>query len=544
MPVPFEFDFLKPDYTKVFHYRAQMLQKLNDPIILAGAKQFYKENPAQFINDWGCTFDPRNADIGLPSLIPFVLFPRQEEWCDWLVQHWRDRRPGLTPKSRDMGMTWLSVGMACAICLFNQGIVIGFGSRKQDYVDKIGDPKTLFWKMRKFLEYVPAPFLGDFNLRRDAPFMRIVFPGTNSVITGESGDGIGRGDRTSIYFVDEAAFIERPHLTEASLSNTTNCRIDVSSANGMTNPFAQKVTDGKIDTFTFHWRDDPRKNDNYKGYELIKGSGQFVTWYEKMQNDLDAVTLAQEVDINFNASVEGIVIPNEWIIASIGAAAKLGLHVTGATLGALDIADEGKDLNAFCARKGIEIISLTSWSGKGSDTFNTTEKTFLLCDEYACFGFSYDSDGMGTSVRGDSRVINERRLAAKNRKIEATPFRGSGAVLWPTKPVVKTDPTGRKNEDFFLNRKAQSWWFLRQKFQNTFRAVNGFPYDPEEIISIPTNLPNLSKLQLELVQPTYSIQPSGKIMIDKAPANTRSPNLADSVMMCFAPVLKHNGLFS
>jgi len=544
MPVAFPFDFLKPDYSRVFHHRAAMLHKLNDPFTLAGLKEYYKHHPAQFINDWGCTFDPRNADIGLPSTIPFVLFPRQEEWCDWLIDHWRNRRPGLTPKSRDVGMTWLSVAMACTICLFNTGIVIGFGSRKEEYVDKIGSPKAIFWKAREFLKRIPYQFLGDFNIKRDAPHMRILFPSTNSAITGESGDGIGRGDRTSIYIVDESAYIERPKLVDASLSNTTNCRIDVSSANGMDNPFAQKVHEGKIDVFPFHWRDDPRKNDAHKIYELTPGSGVFVSWYEKQKNDLDPVILAQEVDINFAASVEGVVIPHEWATAAIGAAEKLGIKPTGAKVAALDVSDEGKDLNATAARHGIVLIGLQSWTGKGSDTFYTTQKAFEFCDDFACESFEYDADGIGAGCRGDSRVINEQRAKNRVRQIAVNAFRGSGKVINPEKPVNKNDPKGRKNEDYFFNFKAQAWWSLRMKFRNTFRAVNGEPYDPEDIISIQSNLPMLSKLLLELAQPTYSIQTNGKILIDKAPDNTRSPNLADSVMMVFAPVKRHNGLFS
>ncbi len=39
----------------------------------------------------------------------------------------------------------------------------------------------------------------------------------------------------------------------------------------------------------------------------------------------------------------------------------------------------------------------------------------------------YDADGLGASVRGDARVINEKRKFP----IEFIAFRGSGAVLNP-----------------------------------------------------------------------------------------------------------------
>jgi hypothetical protein len=57
-----------------------------------------------------------------------------------------------------MGLSWTSIGLACSLCLFNKEMVIGFGSRKEEYVDSTGDPKALFWKARKFVETLPLSF--------------------------------------------------------------------------------------------------------------------------------------------------------------------------------------------------------------------------------------------------------------------------------------------------------------------------------------------------------------------------------------------------
>ncbi|MDE9553688.1 TerL protein, partial [Xenorhabdus bovienii] len=299
MPVPFPFDFRNPDYNAVFEWRMERLQRIRqNPSILPMMRTFYRDNPGQFIIDWGMTVDPRNVERGLPSRIPFILFPRQEEWIAWFMEGWRTQEPGITEKTRDMGISWLTIATASSICLFNRGVAAGFGSRKEEYVDKIGSPKSLFDKARNFINLLPAEFRGTWDIRKHAPHMRILFPDTDSVMTGEAGDGIGRGDRASFYFVDEAAFLERPELVDASLSATTNCRQDVSTPNGMANSFAQRRHSGNIDVFTFHWRDDPRKDD---------------AWYAKQVEKLDPVTLAQEVDINYQASVEGILIPSEWV---------------------------------------------------------------------------------------------------------------------------------------------------------------------------------------------------------------------------------------
>src|SRR5262249_54505586 len=97
---------------------------------------------------------------------------------------------------------------------------------------------------------------------------------------------------------------------------------------------------------------------------------------------------------------------------------------------------------------------------------------------------------------------------------------------------------GRKNKDFFANLKAQSWWALRARFQATHRAVaEGQPVtDPDALISLSSTLKELPQLLSEVAQPTYSLNLAGKVLVDKTPDGARSPNLADAVMIAFAPV--------
>lgn len=507
-------DWKNPNYPAIFQERADRLYWLRQhPEELPNIKAFYKENIPQFISDFGLTFDPRNIERGLPSVIPMILFPKQVEWIEWILAKWKNQEPGLTEKSRDMGMSWVSVSLADSLCLFYHGMAIGFGSRKEDYVDKAGAPKSLFWKARFFVQYLPVEFRGSWDMRKDNSHLKINFPDTGSNISGEAGDGIGRGDRTSIYFVDEAAHLERPHLTEASLSQTTNCRIDLSSVKGMNNVFAEKRHSGKIDVFIFDWRDDPRKDQ---------------AWYDKQKAELDPVTLAQEIDRDYSASVEGVVIPQEWVKAAIDAHIKLGIKPIGERSGALDVADEGKDKNAFCGAHGILVEHIDEWSGVGGDIFQTVEKSFMLCDEYGYDKFKYDADGLGAGCRGDARIINERR---PRNQINVEAYRGSGKVFNPTGEDVK----GRKNEDFFENLKAQSWWNLKLRFLSTYRAVVlGMEYKEDDIISISSTIPLLWKLVSELSQATVAYSKTGKVMIDKTPDGMKSPNLADSVVIRFS----------
>lgn len=525
MPIPFKFNWKSPDYIQVFDWRIERLRRIRAAVVAEGKEQrtlpalkaYYREHPAQLIIDFGMTFDPRNAERNLPSALPFLLFPKQEEWVEWFMERWKAQEHGITEKSRDMGMSWLTVGTASVMCLTRPGVVIGFGSRKEEYVDRIGDPKSLFWKAREFIAHLPVEFRGGWDRKLHAPHMRLRFPETGSTMTGEAGDNIGRGDRTSVHFVDEAAHLEHPDLVDASLSATTNCRQDLSSVNGMANSFAQRRHSGKIKVFTFHWRDDPRKDD---------------AWYAKQVATLPAFVVAQEIDINYSASAEGLLIPMAWIQAAINAHTKLGVTPTGVRMGALDVADEGTDLNAFCGAHGILVNLIESWSGKGSDIYETVERAFNICDDHGYGSFLYDADGLGAGVRGDSNRINETRRNGGQLEVYVDPFRGSGAVHDPEGEMVEK----RANKDFFANAKAQSWWALRTRFLNTYRAVSeGMEFDPDTIISLSGDLPELQKLINELSQPTYKRNEVGKILINKTPEGMRSPNLADALMIRYNP---------
>jgi hypothetical protein len=190
------------------------------------------------------------------------------------------------------------------------------------------------------------------------------------------------------------------------------------------------------------------------------------------------VVVAQELDLNYSASAEGVLIPSDWVQAAVDAHIKLGIQPTGKRLGAMDVADEGRDKNAFSTRHGFLLENVREWSGVGSDIYQSVEKVFGFCEQDNLEEFRFDEDGLGAGVRGDARAINELRNAARRPSILATPFRGSGAVFDPDDEAVRGDngQAARLNKDFFANAKAQSWWRLRKLFQNTYRAVvEGWP---------------------------------------------------------------------
>jgi phage terminase large subunit len=295
------FDWRNPDYDLIIRRRIKMLKALRkDPKALAGIKEHFKEYPCDFITLFGSTFDPRLVERKIDPVVPFLLFPRQEEFIDWIVARWRSQEDGVAEKSRDMGVSWLTVATAVWMFLYHPGSSIGFGSRKEEYVDKLGDPKSLFWKVRAFINLLPHEFRPKgWDAKKHAPFMVISNPENGASIIGEAGDNIGRGARNSIYFVDEAAFLERPEAVDAALSQTANCKIHVSTPNGSGNPFYRKAKGGKWPLFVFDHAEDPRKGPEWYAEQVRKADNPAI--------------IAQEIDRNYEASVSNAFISGELV---------------------------------------------------------------------------------------------------------------------------------------------------------------------------------------------------------------------------------------
>jgi hypothetical protein len=532
------FDFRAPDYNAIFRARIERLTwlragKPNERAArMTDLRAYYAENPADFINDWACTVDPRNAERKLPVLVPFVLMPKQRELITFVYDNWRNSQGVVVEKARDVGASWILMSLSATMCLFHRDFMAGVGSAKEDKVDRSGDPDTLFYKAEHFLTYIPPDFTYGWDRKKHRAHLRIVIPHMGSSITGEAGDNIGRGGRKSWYIVDEAAHVERPKLIDASLAATTNCRIDASSVNGMANSFAEKVFGGKVPRFTFTWRDDLRKDD---------------AWYQKKCDELDPVIVAQELNLDYNAAVDHQIIPAAHVAAAIDAHVKLGIKPTGVRESALDWADVGRDKCAHGFRRGCLLEWAESWNAAGSDTLDSLRRVERNCDARSVHDVTYDADGMGAPLVSLFRVVNETRDAAnkaRHHKDRTTPtvpllrphaYRSSGAVMWPEQKVPGAGD--RRNEDLFANFGAQAAWHLARMFRETHAAVNGKPYDPELIISISGDdaFKERGRLMVELSQPKWKYSPTGKLTVDKVPDGALSPNLGDMCRMLFAP---------
>jgi hypothetical protein len=129
------------------------------------------------------------------------------------------------------------------------------------------------------------------------------------------------------------------------------------------------------------------------------------------------------------------------------------------------------------------------------------------------------------------------------RGIVLHPWNAGAAVLFPKENIIRKDKSTPVNEDHYLNLKAQAWWELRARVYRTWRAITeGVEYETSELISIDSSSidkSTLAQLIKELSQATSSLSSAKmKLMVNKAPEGTRSPNLADAVVMAYWPVMR------
>ena len=532
-----------PDYDLVKAWREQQLVRFeDDPELIISAKEHYKNNCVDFINDWCITYDPRKLARRENPKMPFILFERQDDLVEFILKCINGETDGLVEKCRDAGVTWIGCAISVWLWNFHEGSAVGWGSRKQELVDRLGDPSSIFEKIRMLITNLPEVFLPrGFTIDGCLHFMRIVNPENGSTIIGEIGDDIGRGGRTLVYFKDESAHYARPERIEAALSENTRCQIDISSVNSPTTVFqrkrdvgtdwnpGQEVVKYATNVFVFDWSDHPEKTQEWHDAREAKARSEGL--YH---------TFAQEVDRNPYAAVEGIIIDARWFDAAVDAHIKLGIEPSGAKMGALDVADEGLDSNALSIRLGILLLFLQEWGER--DTGETTRRTVGIVKEWIDpdidFILSYDCIGVGAGVKAEANRLKKDERVAFPKNLIFTPWNAASAVQDPYERVIPGDDNSPLNRDHFGNIKAQAWWSIARRFERTYRAVNEpyYTWDPDDLIAIPKTLPLIAKLKKELCQPTMAKNTHLKMIVNKTPNGMRSPNLADTIVMNYFPI--------
>ena len=275
-----------------------------------------KDDPILWINTFAWTYDPRLTNVGIPAQLPFVLYPAQVKVINKVDECYRTRKHFLIEKSRAEGLTEMLCAYTAWRFLYTPGFKCGWGSRVMSLVDQLGNEDTIFEKLRRILYKTPSKmrpvgWLSRQNNKYDNS-MRLTNPENGSAITGEGGEHIGRGGRNSIYFVDEAASLKFPEAADKALSQNTNSIGLISTPMG-TNYFYDKKISDLVEVITAWWWRNPSKNLDWHKNKRPKHSA----WYEKEKMRSDPVAIAQEIDIDYNASIGGVLIPSAWVNAAV-----------------------------------------------------------------------------------------------------------------------------------------------------------------------------------------------------------------------------------
>lgn len=247
---------------------------------------------AWFINCVGYTFDPR-VDAQSND-IPFIMYDFQIDSVRWLDHRLAQREDGIIEKSRDMGVTWITLAWLVHGWLFRGGFQALIGSRKEDLVDN-WTYDSHFGKIEFFISKLPYWMLPKgFNISAHRMKLKLMNPENKNVIIGESANSdFSRQGRYTVILFDEAAFW--PDLTSAlrAAAQASRTRILVSTPNGY-NTFARERDSGRMRVLTLHWSKHPHKDDE---------------WYKFQKKRMSPEDVAQELDISYHRSARGVVYP-------------------------------------------------------------------------------------------------------------------------------------------------------------------------------------------------------------------------------------------
>ena len=237
---------------------------------------------------------------------PFCTYEFQDLAIKFLIEGIVQGDDRLIEKARDMGVSWIVIGIFVWLWLNPKGGAdFLLGSRIEDYVDERGNMRTLFEKVRYLLKRLPKWIMPrGFDWRKHDNFARLVNPESGSSLTGESNNPyFSTGGRYAAVMFDEfAKWKDTDEAAWTSAGDATPCRIPVSTAWGARGQFHALVTGGKIKKLRLDWWKHPLKRCGlYCEWPKDKVVGlKFRSpWYDREEARRSPSEMAQEINIDY-----------------------------------------------------------------------------------------------------------------------------------------------------------------------------------------------------------------------------------------------------
>lgn len=311
------------DYKENLAWRAEMLIRAQKDIsyCLMLQKLFFND-PIFAFNAFFYTYDPREHD---KHQQPFCTYDYQDEAILRLVDDIAHGRDLIIEKSRDMGVSWLVIGVFIWFWLNPKGGAdFLLGSRIQDYVDEKGNMRTLMEKCRYIVNRLPKWLKPKgYRAKLHDNFMKLRNPETGASTTGESNNpNFSTGGRYRAILFDE--FAKWEHTDESAWSDAGDaspCRIAVSTAFGAAGKYYDLVTDSTKSKLTLHWSLHPKKREGLyciwpkppwvaKGANVdssqwwpdpsrTAGSALRSVWYDEEFVRRTPLEIAQNLDVDY-----------------------------------------------------------------------------------------------------------------------------------------------------------------------------------------------------------------------------------------------------
>lgn len=213
-------------------------------------------DPLFWCNTFCWVAEPRQT-----AILPAITAEYQDELFLHILRNIKTGEDLVIPKSRDMRVTW-SI-LTCYLWLWEFWLNSSFlcMSKNESFVDKRGDPKTLFWKLDFLLNNQPEwlrPKGYDPNKHRACNHMEN--PELGCTIDGESTNKFaGVADRRLSIMLDEFSKMDEQSVIFTGTRDVADCRIFPFTPQGAGNESYKIAHNPDIDCHPVHWSQHPTK---------------------------------------------------------------------------------------------------------------------------------------------------------------------------------------------------------------------------------------------------------------------------------------------
>lgn len=226
------------------------------------------------------------------------------------------------------------------------------------------------------------------------------------------------------------------------------------------------------------------------------------------------------------------IIPPKWARACIDVHKLIGIEPEGVKRMGDDVSGGGTDPNANVMLHG-QVVTFAKEFRQG-DPVSAAHDTWTNVLEQGATELVYDCIGVGS---GTEQTLSKPQFDHKilgAGEIKITGFDAGGAI---ENPDQIDELHKKKNKQVYSNLKAQKWWWLRYRCQQSWLATQGMDYSRDAVLSIDSEsidkdvieklIFEMSAPQREYLGSKLRVEPKDKLKVRGIPSH----NLADALIM-------------